>query len=103
MKRVMLITGFLALAPLLLAACLLPVLEPAGSLPDLPIFIGLLLKEICAGVVLALSASALFAALRMGGSLADEARGASRARARRPPQQGTCMIITVSVVVGTGG
>ncbi len=47
-------------------------------------FVGLLLKELCVGLVLALAGSCLFEALRIGGQLVDDVRGASQSRMTLP-------------------
>jgi type III secretory pathway component EscT len=69
-------------AVLALAAALSGALLPAGAAPwpGWPAYLGGLLAELGVGAVLALVAAALLVALRMGGRLADELRGASQAQ-----------------------
>jgi flagellar biosynthetic protein FliR len=71
----------------LVAATVLAV-HPAAC-PDIPApaglaLAGIVLKELCVGTVLALAATCLFEALRIGGRLVDNLRGASMAHALVP-------------------
>ncbi|HOX43214.1 MAG TPA: flagellar biosynthetic protein FliR [Myxococcota bacterium] len=62
-----------------LAAALLPAGGPVPVLPGLGVYLGLLLKELGLGAVLAVAGLALVEALRAGGRLADDLRGAGQA------------------------
>jgi type III secretion protein T len=55
-----------------------------GPVPGTLRFIGLLLKELSVGTVLALAAACLFEGIKMGGQLVDHLRGASNSEVSVP-------------------
>ena len=71
-----------------LVACVVAAVYPqagvAGPVPAGLAFIGLLLKELAVGTVLALAGSCLFEGMRMGGQLIDNLRGSAGAHALVP-------------------
>jgi len=78
-------------AKLGLVACVVIAVYPqagfSGQVPDGFLFIGLLLKELAVGTVLALAGSCLFEGMRMGGQLIDDLRGSAGAHAFVPYSQ----------------
>lgn len=87
-----------------------PVACPRGPAPAGLALAGLVLKEVCVGAVLALAASCLFEALRIGGRLVDNLRGASMAHALLPqtnesasPMADLYLLLAVLVFFAAGG
>jgi flagellar biosynthesis protein FliR len=83
----------------------------AGSpVPEGIRFLGLLLKEIAVGTVLALAASCMFDGMRMGGRLIDDLRGSSQASAlvlqtdaRTSPLGDLHLLLAILVFFTAGG
>jgi len=93
-----------------ISMALLALVEPRGSPPGGLLFLGLLLKEVAIGTVLALAGACLFEAMRIGGQMIDLFRGSSAASALVPqsgervsPLGDLHLLLAVSVFFSASG